>query len=194
MKKLTILAFCIFILPFLIAPSTAKIKKSLSPINVRNNPKTTLKPKFKIKTSITSPNKTRKVFLQDIGHQESGNRYNIVNQFGYMGKYQFGIKTLRGLGFKISKEKFLMSPNIQEVAMLKLLKTNKRYLQKYINNFEGKRVNGVLVTESGLLAAAHLGGAGSVKKWFKTGKVREDGNGVKITTYMEKFSGYKLNL
>ena len=111
-----------------------------------------------------------------------------------MGKYQFGIKTLRGLGFKISKEEFLMSPNIQEAAMLKLLKTNKRYLQKHINNFEGKRVNGVLVTESGLLAAAHLGGAGSVKKWFKTGKVREDGNGVKITTYMKKFSGYKLNL
>ena len=49
-----------------------------------------------------------------------------------------------------------------------------------------------LVTESGLLAAAHLGGAGSVKKWFRTGKVRKDGNGVKITTYMTKFSGYKL--
>jgi soluble lytic murein transglycosylase-like protein len=78
--------------------------------------------------------------------------------------------------------------------MYELLKTNKKYLRKYIEKYDGEVVHGVLVTESGLLAAAHLGGAGSVKKWFRTGKVRKDGNGVKITNYMEKFSGYKLDL
>ena len=26
------------------------------------------------------------LFLDAIGHQESGNRYNIVNRYGYMGK------------------------------------------------------------------------------------------------------------
>ncbi len=78
--------------------------------------------------------------------------------------------------------------------MRKLLQTNKKYLQKYIYEFEGQVVNGILVTESGLLAAAHLGGASSVKKWFKTGKIRKDGNGVKITTYMQQFSGYDLYL
>ena len=133
-------------------------------------------------------------FLNAIGFKESGNRYDIVNRFGYMGKYQFGKRTLRGLGFKISKEEFLNSPEIQEEAMYKLLQTNKKYLQKYINEYEGQIVHGVLVTESGLLAAAHLGGAGSVKKWFRTGKIRKDGNGVKITTYMERFSGYDLYL
>lgn len=133
-------------------------------------------------------------FLNAIGFKESGNRYDIVNRFGYMGKYQFGKRTLRGLGFKVSKEEFLNSPKIQEEAMYKLLQTNKRYLKKYIDKYEGEIVHGVLVTESGLLAAAHLGGAGSVKKWFRTGKVRKDGNGVKITTYMERFSGYELYL
>ena len=133
-------------------------------------------------------------FLNAIGHRESSNNYNVVNRFGYMGKYQFGKRTLRGLGFKISKEEFLNSPEIQEEAMHKLLQTNKRYLKKYIDEYEGQIVHGVLVTESGLLAAAHLGGAGSVKKWFRTGKVRKDGNGVKITTYMERFSGYDLYL
>jgi hypothetical protein len=133
-------------------------------------------------------------FLKAIGFKESGNRYDIVNRFGYMGKYQFGKRTLRGLGFKMSQEEFLNSPKIQEEAMYKLLQTNKKYLQKYINKYEGQIVHGVLVTESGLLAAAHLGGAGSVKKWFRTGKVRKDGNGVKITTYMERFSGYDLYL
>ncbi len=145
-------------------------------------------PKIELKTNSHSD------FLKAIGFKESGNKYDIVNRFGYMGKYQFGKRTLRGLGFKMSKEEFLNSPEIQEKAMYKLLQTNKKYLQKYIDEYEGQVVHGVLVTESGLLAAAHLGGAGSVKKWFRTGKVRKDGNGVKITTYMERFSGYDLYL
>ena len=144
----------------------------------------------KIELIVTS----HQAFLDAIGFRESGNRYDIVNRYGYMGKYQFGRKTLRGLGFKMSKEEFLNSPLLQEQAMHALLKQNKRSLRKYIAKYEGKYIHGVLVTESGLLAAAHLGGAGSVKKWFRTGKVRKDGNGVKITSYMERFGGYDLNV
>ena len=140
------------------------------------------------------PTNRHQDFLNAVGFKESGNRYDIVNRFGYMGRYQFGKRTLRGLGFKASREEFLNSPEMQELAMYELLKTNKKYLRKYIEKYDGEVVHGVLVTESGLLAAAHLGGAGSVKKWFRTGKVRKDGNGVKITNYMEKFSGYKLDL
>ena len=145
-------------------------------------------------TKIVIPINRHRDFLDAIGFKESGNRYDIVNRYGYMGRYQFGKKTLRGLGFKQSKEEFLNSPQLQEKAMTALLKQNKRSLRKYIEKYDGKIVHGVLVTESGLLAAAHLGGAGSVKKWFRTGMVRRDGNGVKITSYMEKFSGYKLDL
>jgi hypothetical protein len=144
----------------------------------------------KIELIVTS----HQAFLDAIGFRESGNRYDIVNRYGYMGKYQFGRKTLRGLGFKMSKEEFLNSPLLQEQAMHALLKQNKRSLRKYIAKYDGKYIHGVLVTESGLLAAAHLGGAGSVKKWFRTGKVRKDGNGVKITSYMERFGGYDLNV
>ncbi len=78
--------------------------------------------------------------------------------------------------------------------MQKLLIYNRKRLQKYIDEFDGQVVNGILITESGLLAAAHLGGAGSVRKWFRTGKVKVDGNGVKITQYMKQFSGYSLYL
>jgi len=78
--------------------------------------------------------------------------------------------------------------------MKQLLLYNKKKLKKYIDEFDGQIVHGILVTESGLLAAAHLGGQGSVKKWFRTGKIRKDGNGVKITSYMKRFSGYKLYL
>ena len=55
---------------------------------------------------------------------ESGNRYDIVNRYGYMGKYQFGKKTLKGLGIKVTQDEFLNSPYIQEKAMYALLKQN----------------------------------------------------------------------
>ena len=137
---------------------------------------------------------SHQAFLDAIGFRESGNRYDVVNRYGYMGKYQFGKRTLKGLGIKVTQDEFLNSPYIQEKAMYALLSQNKRSLRKYIEKYNGKYVHGVLVTESGLLAAAHLGGAGSVKKWFRTGKVRKDGNGVKITSYMKQFGGYDLNV
>jgi len=133
------------------------------------------------------------IFLNDLGYRESSNRYDVVNQYGYMGKYQFGKSTLKGLGYNISKEEFLSSPGLQEEAIRKLLKSNKKILKKQIKKFDGKLVNGILVTESGLLAAAHLVGPGSVKKWVRNGKMSEDGNGVKLTEYIDTFNGYNLN-
>ena len=133
-------------------------------------------------------------FLFAIGHQESGNRYFVVNKYGYMGKYQFGKSTLRTLKIKVSREAFLNSPDLQEYAMKQNLLYNKKRLQKYIDKFEGQKINGILITESGILAAAHLGGAGGVKRWFRKGKIKVDGNGVPITNYMQMFSGYELNL
>jgi hypothetical protein len=133
-------------------------------------------------------------FLTDIGFRESGNRYDIINKWGYMGKYQFGKSTLKGLGFKVTKNEFLSNPQLQEEAMMALLLHNKEKLQKYIDVFDGQTINGMLITESGILAAAHLGGQGSVKRYFKHGKVFRDGYGTKITSYMEKFSGYDIQL
>lgn len=133
-------------------------------------------------------------FLNAIGHRESTNRYDVVNRWGYMGKYQFGRSTLKGLGFKVTKQEFLNNPQLQEEAMMALLLHNKEKLQKYIDVFDGQTVNGMLITESGILAAAHLGGQGSVKRYFKNGKVFRDGNGTKITSYMNKFSGYDIKL
>ena len=133
-------------------------------------------------------------FLNAIGHRESTNRYDVVNRWGYMGKYQFGRSTLKGLGFKVTKQEFLNNPQLQEEAMMALLLHNKEKLQKYIDVFDGQTVNGMLITESGILAAAHLGGQGSVKRYFKNGKVFRDGNGTKITSYMKQFSGYDIKL
>ena len=133
-------------------------------------------------------------FLEAIGFRESGNRYDVTNKWGYMGKYQFGKSTLKGLGFKVTRKEFLSNPQLQEEAMIALLLHNKEKLQKYIDIFDGQTINGMIITESGILAAAHLGGQGSVKRYFKHGKVFRDGYGTKITSYMEKFSGYDIQL
>ena len=133
-------------------------------------------------------------FLYDMAERESSNRYDVVNQYGYMGAYQFGSQTLKNLGYKVTREEFLSDPILQEEAMLKLLKANKHTLRRQIKKYDGKLVNGVLVTESGLLAAAHLVGAGTVRKWVRNGKKYTDGNGVDLTSYLVKFNGYYLDI
>ena len=138
--------------------------------------------------------KDHKSFLKKIGHYESSNDYSKVNRWGYMGKYQFHQETLRALDIDVSKKKFLSSPTLQEEAMRKLLTDNKRTLRRYIRKYDGKVVHGVYVTESGILAAAHLGGAGNVMNWFRKGEDFKDGNGTPITKYMKVVSGYELNL
>jgi len=133
-------------------------------------------------------------FLAKIGHYESGNRYEKVNRWGYMGRYQFGQETLKALNINVTKKKFLSSPMLQEEAMSRLLEDNQRTLRRYIRKYDSKVVNGIYVTESGILAAAHLGGAGSVIDWFKNGVDFKDANGTPITRYMKLFSGYQLDL
>jgi len=134
------------------------------------------------------------LFLDAIGMRESSNRYDVVNGWGYMGKYQFGKRTLKALGYNVSKKEFLNSPHIQERAMLDLLEHNRKILNNYIEYWDGKKINGKTITESGILAAAHLAGPGNVKKFLKEGKEFKDGNGTKLTSYLTQFSGYRINL
>ena len=68
------------------------------------------------------------------------------------------------------------------------------YTRKLIKKYEGKYLHGIYITESGVLAASHLGGAGNVKKWFRKGEVFRDAIGTSITSYMKQFSGYNLDV
>lgn len=132
-------------------------------------------------------------FLEDIGFRESTNNYHAVNQFGYLGKYQFGRRTLDALGYKdVTNRQFLENHSIQEEAMYALLTHNRKVLRRQINKYVGTTVAGVYITESGLLAAAHLAGPGNVRKFLRKGYEFKDGNGTKMTSYMVKFSNYRL--
>ena len=130
-------------------------------------------------------------FRQSLAVRESQGKYHKVNTLGYLGKYQFGSETLRILGISDTLS-FLKSRKLQEKAFLANLSRNKWDLRKEITKYSGQIISGIEITESGILAAAHLGGSGSVKRFLKTNgrKKCKDGYGTSIKEYMKSFAGY----
>lgn len=133
-------------------------------------------------------------FKNKLGYMESGNRYDISNRYGYLGKYQFSKKTLRRLILKGYLDynlsdvyKFRKDKVMQEKAMDALVQHNLDILYNYnLSKFIGKNVGGVKVTVEGLLAGAHLLGPYAVSHFLKTGGSMETvslSNGVKIKKY-----------
>lgn len=141
--------------------------------------------------------KTHNKFLADLAHFESGNKYKpIPENPSYHGKYQIGRAALIEIGFgTITKEEFIEDPELQELAMKRLMKLNKKLLISYIGRYEGKTIGGIYITQSGILAASHLGGSGNIIKFLESNGsiVFKDGNGTPITKYLRLFSGYKLH-
>jgi hypothetical protein len=133
-------------------------------------------------------------FKEAVAFKESQGKYRLVNSLGYMGKYQFGGQALRSIGVK-NKKAFLKDPALQEKAFITLLSKNKWILRNEIERYEGKIINGIAITESGILAAAHLGGAGSVKNFFKNKGSRHfrDAYGTSLKSYLKAFGGYDLS-
>ncbi|WP_269222070.1 MULTISPECIES: peptidoglycan-binding protein LysM [Flavobacterium] len=130
-------------------------------------------------------------YKEAIGFKESQGKYKKINSLGYLGKYQFGIETLKSIGVHNSNA-FLNSPKMQEKAFIALLSKNKWELRKVIEKYEGTVLNGTHITESGILAAAHLAGVGSVKKYFRYEGKRyfKDAYGTSLRSYLKRFGGY----
>lgn len=133
-------------------------------------------------------------FKEAVAFKESQGKYKKINTLGYMGKYQFGLETLKTIGIQDSLT-FLNSPKLQEKAFVALLSKNKWELKDEIEKFSGKIISGVKVTESGILAAAHLGGAGSVKRFLNSNGAKKckDNYGTSVKTYMREFGGYETS-
>lgn len=143
-------------------------------------------------TPLTRKNYTG--FKEALAFKESRGDYLTINRFGYLGKYQFGASTLDLLGITNGSE-FLADPLLQEQAFLLNASRNKWVLRRDIKRFEGRWISGVRVTESGILAAAHLAGPGSVKKFLRSGGATgfQDAFGTSIRSYMKRFSGYDVS-
>ncbi|UAM99739.1 peptidoglycan-binding protein LysM [Polaribacter litorisediminis] len=133
-------------------------------------------------------------FKEAIAFKESQGKYMAVNSLGYLGKYQFGKTTLER--FRIyDTRSFLKNPELQEKAFIALCQVNKWILRRDIKRSIGKTINGIKITESGILAAAHLSGAGNVKKFLRSNGTKgfSDAYGTSIQVYLKKFAAYDVS-
>lgn len=133
-------------------------------------------------------------FKEALAFKESQGKYGVVNTLGYLGKYQFGASTLKMMGV-YDTQAFLNDPALQEKTFETNIARNKWILRRDIKRFSGKRIRGIEITESGILAAAHLAGAGNVKKYLRSYGKRDvaDAYGTTISNYMRKFSGFDIS-
>ena len=143
---------------------------------------------------LTSEKSDLELFMDAVAHRESGNNHLIVNQYGMMGKYQFSKTTLRTLRRDLTPTVFLNNTYTQDTVMVLNLKMNNEVLNSFIIKYNGKIFKGVKITRSGVLAAAHLGGAGSVISWFRNSSQQGlvDANGTSIRSYMVTFADYRI--
>ena len=134
-------------------------------------------------------------FKEALAFRESGGNYDVISVFGYLGKYQFGESTLKRFNIN-DMELFLENSELQENTFMALCSLNKWILRKEIKSKVGKKINGIEITESGILAAAHLAGAGNIKQYLRTnGKYRfKDAFGSSMQHYLKKFEGYDTSI
>jgi hypothetical protein len=149
-----------------------------------------------------------------IGKVESGNNYSAENQYGYIGKYQFGAQVLQQLGMIIpglitsysslgaqGQKDLLGNPNnwAGEFGISsKQLYFDSHDVQEALmdqlltSNYNVLLSKQVITTSSpsddvgGKLMAAHLMGASGCAKWVATGQQASDANGTTITSYYNK--------
>jgi len=155
-------------------------------------------------------------FLRALGYRESSGRYNIENRYGYLGKYQMGEMALKDAGYYKgdstprkndwigewtgkdgvwSKEDFLNNPQAQENAIREFHRKVWKYIKALgLDKYVGRRIGGIIITESGLLGGAHLVGVLNLKRFLNSNGqiIPRDGNKVPITHYIELLNGYDI--
>ena len=134
-------------------------------------------------------------FLEAIALFESNNRYDVVNPYGFLGRYQFSPTTIRHLGYDILNEDFLRNARLQDEIMLAYMRENYVSLRPYIEEYNNTNYKGMYITTSSILAGAHFAGAMGMKR-FLLNKLDSigttDANGMTLRKYMTKFSDYNV--
>jgi hypothetical protein len=154
-------------------------------------------------------------FLNALAQRESSKNAQAQNRYGYVGLFQMGEAALIDAGFYrsdgtgandwrgswtgaggiTSLRDFMDHPEAQVAAVTayhqRLWTTiQRRGLDRYL----GQSIAGVEMTRSGMIAAAHLVGAGNLAAFLRSGgkAVPRDGNGTTLTEYVSRFGGYEL--
>ena len=134
-------------------------------------------------------------FLEANARFESNDRYDVVNPYGFLGRYQFSPMTIRHLGYDILNEEFLRNARLQDEIMLAYMRENYVSLRPWIEEYNNTNYKGMYITTSSILAGAHFAGAMGMKRFLlnkldSIGTV--DANGMTLRKYMTKFSDYNV--
>ena len=161
-------------------------------------------------------------FLLALAQRESGDRSNpsgnpfSVNAYGYVGLYQMGEAAMIDAGYYKpdgtarndwtgtwtgkngvnSLTDFLGDPSKQNQAITDYHQKLAGYVRSFgLDSYVGKTVSGVLITESGMIAGAHLVGIGGLQTYLASGgkTIPKDANGTPITEYLTMFGGYSIS-
>lgn len=157
--------------------------------------------------------RVRQDFRDALKARESGGDPSAVNAEGYVGLYQFGEAAAAAAGFYepdgdpndnqwngrfvgldgvATLADFLASPAAQERAFdLHVANLRGEITARGLDRFIGSEVGGVPVTESGLVAAMHLGGPAGTAAFLASGGKSNpaDANGTRIGDYLRTFAG-----
>ena len=132
-------------------------------------------------------------FQEDLIESESSGDYNIVNKSGFMGAYQFGADRLsdykKANDILFTDKEFLADKGLQDKVFEWHQEDIKEFItEKALNTYIGQKINGVEVTENGLVAVAHLGGKTGMLKFLKTnGRYNPSDGKTKLSDYLKKF-------
>lgn len=147
--------------------------------------------------------KTFDDFVSAVGQRESGNRYDCVNKFGFLGRFQFGMARLTDLGIckrdshgfvwvpPHTRETFLQDHALQDELFRKHVGLLAGAVKTHYGQDLGSVVNGVPVTLSGSVAVCHLLGLGGLAD-FLAGRNGHDALGTTAKDYMKLFAGYEV--
>ncbi|MGY6275090.1 TIGR03758 family integrating conjugative element protein [Methylomonas sp. MgM2] len=155
-------------------------------------------------------------YLAALSAKESGNNPTSVNSYGFLGSYQMGESALIDAGYYqqdstpnvndwqgvwtgkdgiYSKADFLANAAGQTQAISDYNSRQWRSIQTLgLDSYVGQTIGGILMTESGLLAGAHLVGVGGLQSFLKSNGtvVPSDANHTAITQYIAAFNGFNI--
>lgn len=135
-------------------------------------------------------------FNNSLARTESGGRYDVVNDEGYGGKYQFGQARLDDFnnanGTRYTVAELVQNPQLQEaVQQWHVSDIDSFVMQNGLDRYIGQNIGGTTLSKDSLRAMAHLGGKNGMRKFLQSGGQYDpaDSNGTNLSDYARTHVG-----
>lgn len=158
-------------------------------------------------------------YLNELGNNrecvttDPAGRWDCVNSYGYLGRYQMGAEALIDAGYAApgstnssiiwtgrdgvnSQADFLANHTAQNNAVNEYNRRQWNYIESMgLDSYVGQTINGRVVTQGSMIAAAHGHGVGNLRDYLESNgtDIHSDGYGMNIETTMDQFRGFDMS-